>query len=146
MATKAYDDRGRVVELCRTEDLPAEGRRAGKLWRRHYWAWAFVFAFAAQLVLQIVIGVVRGALDWTAIGAKSSLLFIGLLIGISITIMQRPQFGFKKQFLADMKQRRLCAACGYDLRGALAAIDGCTVCPECAAAWRFASADGEAGT
>lgn len=146
MASKAHDDRGRVVVLCRTEDLPAEGRRAETLWRRHYWAWALVFALTLQLLLKVVVGIVRGNMDWPAIAAGSSLVFIGLLIGIFISVMLRPQRGFKKQFLADMKEHGLCAACGYDLGGVQSAIDGCTVCPECAAAWRFPEADSGAGS
>lgn len=31
---------------------------------------------------------------------------------------------------------RICPACGYDLTSQPVADDGCTVCPECAAAWR----------
>ncbi len=31
-----------------------------------------------------------------------------------------------------------CAACGYSLRGLKPEFDGCTVCPECGAAWRLA--------
>ena len=31
-----------------------------------------------------------------------------------------------------------CAACGYDLSASEPEPDGCTVCPECAAAWRLA--------
>ncbi len=30
-----------------------------------------------------------------------------------------------------------CASCGYDLTGLCAEADGCTVCPECSAAWRL---------
>ncbi len=32
---------------------------------------------------------------------------------------------------------RRCASCGYDLSGLKAEEDGCTVCPECGAAWRL---------
>ncbi len=32
---------------------------------------------------------------------------------------------------------RLCAACGYHLRGLTSEPDGCTLCPECGAAWRL---------
>ncbi len=32
---------------------------------------------------------------------------------------------------------RLCPQCLYDLAGSPAEDDGCTVCPECGAAWRF---------
>lgn len=31
-----------------------------------------------------------------------------------------------------------CLACGYDLRGTTVADDGCRVCSECSAAWKFA--------
>lgn len=31
-----------------------------------------------------------------------------------------------------------CAECGYDLSGTLVAEDGCRVCSECSAAWKFA--------
>jgi hypothetical protein len=30
-----------------------------------------------------------------------------------------------------------CLACGYDLDGLALAADGCTVCPECGAAWKL---------
>jgi hypothetical protein len=50
----------------------------------------------------------------------------------------------RSQSLRDsMGFRRLCAACGYDLSSHEPERDGCTVCPECSAAWRLASeADG----
>jgi hypothetical protein len=32
-----------------------------------------------------------------------------------------------------------CASCGYDLGGSLPQEDGCTVCPECDAAWRISA-------
>ena len=145
MATKAYDDRGRVVELCRLRDLPEDGRWTVEYGRRQLWVWLFVGAFVGQFIIHMVIAEVRGTWNWTIIGGNAFMAFIGLLTGISIMLMMRPEVGLKKVLLAEMKQRGLCAACGFDLRGAKAAIDGCTVCPECAAAWRFTSADGEAG-
>lgn len=33
-----------------------------------------------------------------------------------------------------------CAVCGYDMRGRVAEDDGCTVCPECGAAWKLDTA------
>jgi hypothetical protein len=41
--------------------------------------------------------------------------------------------------LAFLDERR-CPSCGYDLTGCDTAEDGCTVCPECGAAWRIGPA------
>jgi hypothetical protein len=43
-----------------------------------------------------------------------------------------------------MGARGLCAACGYDLAGHEPEADGCRVCPECGAAWRY-DEEGEPG-
>ncbi len=40
---------------------------------------------------------------------------------------------------------RLCLCCGYDLSGSNPASDGCTVCPECGAAWRLGEQPGTPG-
>lgn len=37
----------------------------------------------------------------------------------------------------SLLERGLCAQCGYSLRDATEEPDGCTVCPECGAAWRL---------
>ncbi len=37
------------------------------------------------------------------------------------------------------KSRGRCATCAYSLRGLPREPDGCTVCPECGAAWRLAA-------
>ena len=36
-----------------------------------------------------------------------------------------------------MRLTQVCPACGYDLHDLKAEVDGCTVCPECGAAWRI---------
>ncbi len=38
---------------------------------------------------------------------------------------------------AGARRAGLCAACGYALAGLASDLDGCTVCPECGAAWRL---------
>jgi hypothetical protein len=38
--------------------------------------------------------------------------------------------------IQSMPAAGLCPACGYGIRGVRQADDGCTVCPECGAAWR----------
>ena len=37
----------------------------------------------------------------------------------------------------EAKGRGVCASCRYSLAGCQAEPDGCTVCPECGAAWRL---------
>ncbi len=41
----------------------------------------------------------------------------------------------------SMNSRKLCAACAYDLSSHEPEPDGCTVCPECSAAWRLDHGD-----
>lgn len=44
-------------------------------------------------------------------------------------------------WIASMVARsRRCPVCGYDLDGLAAEGDGCTLCPECGAAWRVRNA------
>lgn len=41
---------------------------------------------------------------------------------------------------ARLRSCRLCVCCGYDLQGLQGEADGCTVCPECGAAWDLRAA------
>lgn len=45
------------------------------------------------------------------------------------------------QLIGAFLEERLCPACGCGLRGVEAEADGCSVCPECGAAWRLDSAE-----
>ncbi len=49
--------------------------------------------------------------------------------------------GYHRVFLA----KEYCPSCGYRLLGAPPEGDGCTVCPECGAAWRLPCASAPAG-
>lgn len=42
-----------------------------------------------------------------------------------------------------MLKAGLCASCGYVLQGISPEQDGCIVCPECGAAWRFVKVEAE---
>ncbi len=44
-----------------------------------------------------------------------------------------------KHTRAELIYRRRCASCGYSIDGFKPDEDGCTVCPECGAAWNLAS-------
>lgn len=43
--------------------------------------------------------------------------------------------------LNEVAWARLCPSCGYDMENTPAESDGCIVCTECGAAWRFPSWD-----
>jgi hypothetical protein len=45
---------------------------------------------------------------------------------------------FRRAAVRRILRLRLCPACAYDLGAAPTADDGCSVCPECGAAWKLA--------
>jgi hypothetical protein len=70
--------------------------------------------------------------NWTAILTQTLAPFLiaGLAIGIAIrrlAVLDRVHW---------MPAAEYCPACGHNLRGVSTESDGCTVCPECGAAWR----------
>jgi hypothetical protein len=77
---------------------------------------------------------------WCPAAAAAAGGIAGLLIAFKIimTLERRllvPRLAFKLRSLG------FCASCGYDLRSLTPAPDGCTVCPECGAAWRLPAVD-----
>ena len=44
---------------------------------------------------------------------------------------------YAPRVLEQPRARRACAGCDYDLEGIPPEADGCTLCPECGAAWRL---------
>ncbi len=49
-----------------------------------------------------------------------------------------PEFN-RETAVEAMLRERLCASCAYDLAALIPDPDGCRVCPECGAAWKFLS-------
>lgn len=45
--------------------------------------------------------------------------------------------GMHERIHRRLAHLRMCLCCGYELEGIPAESDGCTVCPECGAAWRL---------
>jgi hypothetical protein len=45
------------------------------------------------------------------------------------------------RILEEFLTEECCPHCGYDLAGVTPGADGCTICPECSAAWRMPLAD-----
>lgn len=44
---------------------------------------------------------------------------------------------YTKQYEAKLKDNSMCPSCVHDLSGLTPDVDGCTVCPECGAAWKL---------
>jgi predicted Zn-ribbon and HTH transcriptional regulator len=63
-------------------------------------------------------------------------LAVGLILAMlwqSRTVQQRVAPSIRLTLLSEAR----CASCAYDLRGLQIEDDGCTLCPECQAAWRI---------
>jgi len=90
--------------------------------------WLMPLAYiAASWVLSVLH--VRSDIGAAVIGYATVGLWVWL---IGIPVLKR---------LSDRIHRyeNRCLACGYELRGLSAEPDGCSVCPECGAAWNWTS-------
>jgi hypothetical protein len=90
------------------------------------------FAIAIGFVPPVVVVTITAlGLSW---GAALSLMVVLMLCAGALLrghMLRRVEPVVRKSLLAECR----CASCAYDLRGLAAAPDGCTVCPECDAAW-----------
>jgi hypothetical protein len=60
------------------------------------------------------------------------LALLAVVIGfVSVARLMRP-YAFRAALAME-----LCPACGYSLAATTPESDGCTVCPECGASWKF---------
>lgn len=88
---------------------------------------------------------------WSFWIAPSSKQTIGRAIGFGILMVggvvfwyfwyRRRRVVFVTRLIERGREARVCAACGYGLGECAAAEDGCTVCPECGAAWNLGRHD-----
>jgi len=145
------DDRGRPCGLPeRLLDGPAAeaDEEAETLWEDEYFLrrldfWreplraieTVVFAFGSVLVMGVPIST-HWLLGWPR--------WIGWAVGIGamVTLLplwmrwdRRERFGFARE---SFLKRGVCPSCSYPLNRCPSDTDGCTVCPECGAAWRLA--------
>jgi hypothetical protein len=83
-------------------------------------------------------------------GKASRLEVIGALAVFIPVVVLAAQFRRLERELVERTERRMgpypavCIECGYDLQELRTESDGCTVCPECGAAWRLAMKAGTA--
>jgi hypothetical protein len=141
------DDRGVTRPLARAGDLGPGGPPALKVaFKRVSAAHPAKLLLIAILCLNTVLGIFRAFGSPMSAGAwllhvAAAGLWLAAVIGFVWMLWKkgRPPRDTIKQ--ACLKHAR-CASCLYDLQDTAptsAGSDGCTVCPECGAAWRLSS-------
>ncbi len=136
--------RRRSFRLERPEDhesdLEAAFRIGGQVrwWEHHQWSavrvlvsWLWPIGWLSLLVF--------AAMTWVSLGTGGTALVVTAAlcwIGWSLTL-GRAKALRERARLASLPP--VCLACMADLTGVGPEPDGCTVCPECGAAWRLAA-------
>lgn len=122
------DDRGNKVTVRKKKQTPLI------LLERSLVISIFIIAFPSCLVWFI----------WGNIGGVIIVAFLFLLL-FSIGGLLAPSIRDEKQrhlvHFQHLRLIRCCAACEYPLGSVAVDEDGCTVCPECGAAWKLESTD-----
>jgi len=129
------DDRGKPVRYRSTD-----GDRARAIFRRRpVFASAMLaiyvtcFAVLAWITLS---GILTMLSDWRWVVGGA--LVLSPMIGVCIL----GWFTWDRRYIAIPRVKTgQCGACEHDLRSLPPESDGCTVCPECGAAWRLPSSD-----
>ena len=141
------DDRGnayRVPWARRERRKGCFGAKLQKEIEREEWAHRCFFGLknstamaigAAMMMMPFLLKLIpAGWVSEDLVGVAVLLLIsFGLLIVLGVGAVGRP-----RSIVVDaLRIRSLCPVCVYDLAGSPIAGDGCTVCPECGAAWRL---------
>ncbi len=145
------DDRGRPIKL-RFRGVPIFARVKGHgIERRHRFyevAWISPGIIVAAFILGILLFVARFTLLRNHLPAAIAAQFVGTLLLlwgplglISIVIAARATSGMCERVFARRDEQNRCRACTFSLAGLAAEPDGCTVCPECGAAWKLSGVE-----
>jgi hypothetical protein len=121
------DDRGQRVRRRWERHVDIAPFRSMRLRDAPRW-FALSSALAAALIVlwALYIGIVHASLG-DALGVAGVLALAEfLLLAYLLPIVNTPVVA---------RHRRACPACLYDLTGLHPEADGCTLCPECSAAW-----------
>ena len=136
------DARGCRIVLCRRADLPASvpgdvheavGGATPAFLVPFAVAWLLAFATLAFFAL-------RAGDSHTGLFDSAVRLGGVLVMGMAPLILIRlgSRFIFGPAAIRACLRLRRCPSCAYDLATLTPEPDGCTVCPECGAAWRLA--------
>jgi uncharacterized Zn finger protein (UPF0148 family) len=132
------DDRGRQVPLWRyrgaakSDDEVQRGiaLRAAQIHANEYQRMAALLGLLAPLLL----------IGLFAAGLPSYLLVAPIILLLLVTVHlygKRVARMITPSVRITLLSEGCCASCAYDLAGIPPEADGCTVCPECDAAWRI---------
>ncbi|MEM9374417.1 MAG: hypothetical protein AAGA55_12315 [Planctomycetota bacterium] len=115
------------------EQIASSDRRA-TFWRSAFGA-GVLFTIIMTLVLGTVVGLMHGSKVWGRLIPWMPVMFVGYgaPIGYIASRYGWRSAGAGRDALLDAG---LCPHCAHGIAGIPPESDGCTVCPECAAAWR----------
>jgi hypothetical protein len=144
------DARGRLIRLFRLKErkgLPWRTRMAinhANPWMTHVWLIQAVYWLAVLGVFAYFRArALRGLAPYPVTAGDKLPLIVrrGLLIPLGSVLvwvllrMVRPWLGMRA--VRACLRSEVCPNCAYRIHGIPAEPDGCTVCPECGAAWRM---------
>ena len=142
---KVVDARGEIRTLVSVREAIRAGADQDALhdagaflvrWRIWIWMWALMF-LAGFLPPFVISGFVnRPPFSDVVSSVAMSLTAIGLLTAPFAVLARRRVWGHPPLVRDGLLAQGLCPACGHGVRGIPPGPDGCTVCPECGAAWR----------
>ncbi len=108
---------------------------------------AWFIRWMIRLSMVTTITAVFVGLGWTGAwiyshwGAKEAWWFCFgggfALVSVLLGLSSIRESGWLTRYMRGMISLRCCPVCTYELRGLECETDGCTVCPECGAAWRL---------
>jgi hypothetical protein len=138
------DHRGRVCSFMN----PLVGVETGTLRFRHSWLGrimqgpiGLILIVPTAVTAMIVIVLLLSSFTPRSWRWVPNALFIGMIfacLGLAIAWSRIRRAGYFGESPLDLRLKSgRCASCGYDLRTLTQAPDGCTLCPECGAAWRL---------
>jgi hypothetical protein len=96
---------------------------------------ASFFLILALLLFGVGVIAVVSADEWSLAMSVFGMSFIFLMLMSACVVQQQHRFLREKELLETLPSA--CLICRYDLAGLAPEADGCTVCPECGASWRF---------
>ena len=143
------DDRGRsvpfrmVIGLRVSREIPKEARREiedqVKADFRADRRWKIELAIG----LTVFMGILVALLVIPGIGYQPAMFALPPLV-VLVFIWSGRRY-VRDRFHRVILAKEYCPSCGYRLVGTPPEGDGCTVCPECGAAWRLPCASASAG-